>query len=261
MNRPYGAVDVSANLKGAVPKTATQKILLSLAEKGELVQKTYGKKHLHTVYVRFIAHTITISKAKQRFSSQTRQALRRCQLRSSRNLKKIIRRSTKRIKTLPPSSRLYLQVLCRVSFLPMSFSVRFIIATELIRVKNTPTDSELSTTLKETASSVRPSSYFISESMSTSARNLHCISHADLLIENARIHNLRSRRLERVWSLFAQACLLFPQKKWHSWTPTGRIAMLNGFDVKRSSPSACIYADGCHRFARRLACNADTLCG
>jgi 26S proteasome regulatory subunit, ATPase 3, interacting protein len=43
MNRPYGAVDVSANLKGAVPKTATQKILVALAEKGELVQKTYGR--------------------------------------------------------------------------------------------------------------------------------------------------------------------------------------------------------------------------
>jgi 26S proteasome regulatory subunit, ATPase 3, interacting protein len=43
MNRPYGAVDVSANLKGAVPKTATQKILLALSEKGTLVQKTYGK--------------------------------------------------------------------------------------------------------------------------------------------------------------------------------------------------------------------------
>ncbi|KAJ7647543.1 TBPIP-domain-containing protein [Roridomyces roridus] len=43
MNRPYGAVDVSANLKGAVPKTAVQKILLALAEKGELVQKLYGK--------------------------------------------------------------------------------------------------------------------------------------------------------------------------------------------------------------------------
>lgn len=42
MNRPYGAVDVSANLKGLVPKAATQKILVSLAEKGELVQKTYG---------------------------------------------------------------------------------------------------------------------------------------------------------------------------------------------------------------------------
>ena len=42
MNRPYGAVDVSANLKGAVPKTATQKILVALAEKGEIVQKTYG---------------------------------------------------------------------------------------------------------------------------------------------------------------------------------------------------------------------------
>ncbi|KAK2467864.1 hypothetical protein APHAL10511_000159 [Amanita phalloides] len=43
MNRPYGAVDVSANLKGAVSKAAVQKILVSLAEKGELVQKTYGK--------------------------------------------------------------------------------------------------------------------------------------------------------------------------------------------------------------------------
>ena len=42
MNRPYGAVDVAANLKGAVPKTATQKILVTLAEKGELTMKTYG---------------------------------------------------------------------------------------------------------------------------------------------------------------------------------------------------------------------------
>ncbi|KAJ3749290.1 TBPIP-domain-containing protein [Lentinula detonsa] len=43
MNRPYGAVDVAANLKGAVPKAATQKILVALAEKGELVQKNYSK--------------------------------------------------------------------------------------------------------------------------------------------------------------------------------------------------------------------------
>ncbi|TFK45729.1 TBPIP-domain-containing protein [Heliocybe sulcata] len=43
MNRPFGAVDVAANLKGAVPKTATQKILLALAEKKEVVQKAYGK--------------------------------------------------------------------------------------------------------------------------------------------------------------------------------------------------------------------------
>ena len=42
INRPYGAVDISANLKGAVPKPATQKILLALAEKGEVTQKTYG---------------------------------------------------------------------------------------------------------------------------------------------------------------------------------------------------------------------------
>lgn len=42
MNRPFGAVDVAANLKGAVPKATTQKILLALAEKGELTLKTYG---------------------------------------------------------------------------------------------------------------------------------------------------------------------------------------------------------------------------
>ncbi|KAG2141121.1 TBPIP-domain-containing protein [Suillus bovinus] len=34
---------VAANLKGAVPKATTQKILVALAEKGEIVQKTYGK--------------------------------------------------------------------------------------------------------------------------------------------------------------------------------------------------------------------------
>jgi len=44
MNRPYGAVDVAANLKGSVPKTAVQKILVALAEKGELVQKVYGEE-------------------------------------------------------------------------------------------------------------------------------------------------------------------------------------------------------------------------
>ncbi|EJD06101.1 TBPIP-domain-containing protein [Fomitiporia mediterranea MF3/22] len=43
MNRPFGAVDVCANLKGAVPKTATQKILVGLAEKGDITQKPYGK--------------------------------------------------------------------------------------------------------------------------------------------------------------------------------------------------------------------------
>lgn len=42
MNRPFGAIDVSANLKGSVPKTATQKILLALSEKGEVTQKVYG---------------------------------------------------------------------------------------------------------------------------------------------------------------------------------------------------------------------------
>ncbi|TFK23696.1 TBPIP-domain-containing protein [Coprinopsis marcescibilis] len=43
MNRPFGAVDVAANLKGAIPKATVQKLLVSLAEKGGLVQKLYGK--------------------------------------------------------------------------------------------------------------------------------------------------------------------------------------------------------------------------
>ncbi|KAL1681829.1 Tat binding protein 1-interacting protein-domain-containing protein [Schizophyllum commune] len=47
MNRPFGAVDVSANLKGAVTKPLTQKILAALAEKGEIVQKTYGKMNYY----------------------------------------------------------------------------------------------------------------------------------------------------------------------------------------------------------------------
>lgn len=47
MNRPYGAVDVAANLKGAVQKSVVQKILVTLAEKGELVQKTYGMPFAH----------------------------------------------------------------------------------------------------------------------------------------------------------------------------------------------------------------------
>ena len=42
MNRPFGAVDISANLKGAVPKATTAKSLAALAEKGAIVQKTYG---------------------------------------------------------------------------------------------------------------------------------------------------------------------------------------------------------------------------
>ncbi|TFL04606.1 TBPIP-domain-containing protein [Pterulicium gracile] len=43
MNRPFGAVDVSANLKGAVTKITAQKALIALAEKGKLTQKIYGK--------------------------------------------------------------------------------------------------------------------------------------------------------------------------------------------------------------------------
>jgi 26S proteasome regulatory subunit, ATPase 3, interacting protein len=41
-NRPFAATDVHLNLKGAVTKTAAQKALLALADKGKLLKKEYG---------------------------------------------------------------------------------------------------------------------------------------------------------------------------------------------------------------------------
>ncbi|KAG9005828.1 hypothetical protein FRB94_003898 [Tulasnella sp. JGI-2019a] len=42
-NRPYGAADVSANIKNVVSKPATQKILAALTERGLITTKAYGK--------------------------------------------------------------------------------------------------------------------------------------------------------------------------------------------------------------------------
>ncbi|OWT40675.1 hypothetical protein J008_01863 [Cryptococcus neoformans] len=47
MNRPYASADVVANLKNQVPKTTAVKILATLAEKGQLTVKTYGKQLLY----------------------------------------------------------------------------------------------------------------------------------------------------------------------------------------------------------------------
>lgn len=71
MNRPFGAVDVAANLKGAVPKATTQKILVALAEKGEIVQKTYGRvlSFCEPAYIEVRAHL----QEKPRSSSSTKQ--------------------------------------------------------------------------------------------------------------------------------------------------------------------------------------------
>ncbi|ORX34637.1 Tat binding protein 1-interacting protein-domain-containing protein [Kockovaella imperatae] len=58
-NRPYASADVSANLKGKVPKPAAQKILTTLAEKGSLTMKTYGKQ---TIFVYDQSHLTALSK-------------------------------------------------------------------------------------------------------------------------------------------------------------------------------------------------------
>jgi hypothetical protein len=76
MNRPYGAVDVAANLKGAVPKATTQKILVALAEKGELVQKVYGGPSRPTGYI--YAFTKALLQEKQRSLFSIRQISKLC---------------------------------------------------------------------------------------------------------------------------------------------------------------------------------------
>jgi 26S proteasome regulatory subunit, ATPase 3, interacting protein len=67
MNRPFGAVDVAANLKGAVPKTATQKILVALTEKGELTQKLYGELGLFQREDGRVYHSIRFNPGKTTF--------------------------------------------------------------------------------------------------------------------------------------------------------------------------------------------------
>ncbi|GAA5884773.1 hypothetical protein JCM6882_005387 [Rhodosporidiobolus microsporus] len=46
-NRPYGATDISANLKGRVSKPQAQKALAALLEKGEIMGKTFGKTTIY----------------------------------------------------------------------------------------------------------------------------------------------------------------------------------------------------------------------
>ncbi|GHJ89156.1 hypothetical protein NliqN6_5558 [Naganishia liquefaciens] len=46
VNRPYASTDVSANLKNKVTKANAQKVLQSLADKGSLTMKMYGKQSI-----------------------------------------------------------------------------------------------------------------------------------------------------------------------------------------------------------------------
>ena len=64
---------ISANLKGAVPKPATQKILPALAEKGDVTQKTYG---MYAHISRDILPHVCTSKANRLESEYTRCASR-----------------------------------------------------------------------------------------------------------------------------------------------------------------------------------------
>lgn len=49
VNRPYGAIDITANLKGAVAKAQVQKVLQALADRGEITQKIVGKSSFFVI--------------------------------------------------------------------------------------------------------------------------------------------------------------------------------------------------------------------
>lgn len=149
MNRPYGAVDVAANLKGAVPKAATQKILLALAEKGELVQKIYGLS----------LSGIASNGAWSKFSGKTTffvanqakiDALSPDQIHTSEEELKLLDEENKafaaQIKTAT-TGRSYLTsipLFCNNNHRP-----------ELAKIKNTPSDSELDEQLASAKDLVR----------------------------------------------------------------------------------------------------------
>ena len=46
-NRPYSAINVFDNLRGAVKKAQVQRLLDELAEDGVLVMKEYGKARIY----------------------------------------------------------------------------------------------------------------------------------------------------------------------------------------------------------------------
>jgi hypothetical protein len=102
MNRPFGAVDVAANLKGAVPKATTQKILAALAEKGEIVQKTYGAY----VFINESFLTLRSMQEKRASSSPIRLASTRFPLTSLQNWRPSARQSRTITTYLQQRSRL-----------------------------------------------------------------------------------------------------------------------------------------------------------
>lgn len=60
---PMAVADISANLKNAVSKAATQKILLALSEKQSITQKTYG-----TSQARYLSSSILPHEARRSVS-------------------------------------------------------------------------------------------------------------------------------------------------------------------------------------------------
>jgi 26S proteasome regulatory subunit, ATPase 3, interacting protein len=160
MNRPFGAVDVAANLKGAVPKTATQKILVALAEKGELVQKTYGIHILLDAYIHWL-WVLLDHAGKTTFFVANQANLEDMPVEKLRALEdehKAIEEASKalviEVKAVNTGRKM-----AKNSKLDWSSAIAdqgYISPfEELAKLRSTPTDQEIETQLSETAASVR----------------------------------------------------------------------------------------------------------
>lgn len=135
MNRPFGAVDVSSNLKGAVPKTATQKVLLALAEKGEITQKTYGQRFrgYTTAYIHFFlgkSAFFVYNQSKIEDLPAEKLAILETQLKEVEEENKLL---TVEVKTILAG------VQFREVLVPWNAQPHL----ELAKIKSTPTDTEL----------------------------------------------------------------------------------------------------------------------
>lgn len=152
MNRPFGAVDVAANMKGAVPKAATQKILVALAEKGELTQKLYGMPDAMAFRAIYPIQKLISdnSQARQLSLLQANRRWRPSPPKNWPNLKVNIRLSM----TLTSSALTMLKLLPLVRIPYTLPSAENNLNLELAKLKSTPTDNEVTVQLNEIAESV-----------------------------------------------------------------------------------------------------------
>ncbi|KAG6820823.1 hypothetical protein H0H93_011117 [Arthromyces matolae] len=147
MNRPYGAVDVAANLKGAIPKAAVQKILVGLTEKGQLTQKPYGRPKCQSM--RAITNFLPGKSTFFVINQSTIDSVPAFEVTALENEQKIVDEENKIFASdlKAAQSGISLYVLS-------AFDTNFSSTSELAKLKITPSDQDLKIQLGEAARTV-----------------------------------------------------------------------------------------------------------